>query len=360
MAPTKIAVLRANAIGDFVVSLPALEALRHTYPEAEIVLLAKEWHAAFLAGRPGPIDRVVVIPPYPGVNVEAGIPENREELEAFFDRMAAERFDMAVQMHGGGRYSNPFVLRLGARLAAGSRTPDAAPLDRWVPYMRWQHEVLRYLEVVSLLGAAGPVLEPRLTVTRSDLDECCSAVPELSRPIALLHPGTTEPERRWPSEKFARVGDALAATGAQVLVSGDEEDGPIAEAVLSAMEAEAQNLAGRLGLGGLAGLLSRASVVVANDTGPLHLAQAVGAATVGLYSAFNLMTYGPLTRLRHRPAISWRIERPECNRHAAGLSCEWCASLISDITVEEVRSSALDLLQHPVPAVVQPAGGLRS
>jgi ADP-heptose:LPS heptosyltransferase len=58
----RIAVLRANALGDFIFALPALEALRAAYPQAEIVLLAKKWHATFLQGRPGPVDRVVVVP----------------------------------------------------------------------------------------------------------------------------------------------------------------------------------------------------------------------------------------------------------------------------------------------------------
>ena len=59
----KIAVLRVNALGDFIVALPAIEALRAAYPEAEIVLLAGAWHAAFLRGRPGPVYPVVVLPP---------------------------------------------------------------------------------------------------------------------------------------------------------------------------------------------------------------------------------------------------------------------------------------------------------
>lgn len=60
----RIAVLRANVLGDFIFALPALEALRAAYPQAEIVLLAKKWHATFLQGRPGPVDRVVAVPPF--------------------------------------------------------------------------------------------------------------------------------------------------------------------------------------------------------------------------------------------------------------------------------------------------------
>ena len=80
----KIAVLRANALGDFIFALPALEVLRVAYPEAEIVLLAKKWHANFLANRPGPVDRVIVVPVSKGVNEEPGLMENLEEQEQFF------------------------------------------------------------------------------------------------------------------------------------------------------------------------------------------------------------------------------------------------------------------------------------
>src|SRR5256886_2793542 len=179
----RIAVLRANALGDFIFALPALEALRAAYPQAEIVLLAKKWHAAFLQGRPGPVDRVVAVPPYPGVSEEPGTPGTRHslecsaELEQFFEAMARERFDLAIQIHGGGRYSNPFLLRLGARLTVGLKTPDAAPLDRWVPYLYFQSEVLRYLEVVALVGATTRVLEPRIAVTAQDLAEAERVVP---------------------------------------------------------------------------------------------------------------------------------------------------------------------------------------
>ena len=102
----KIAVLRANGLGDFIFALPALEALRAAYPQAEIVLLAKAWHAAFLNDRPGPVDRVIVIPPYRGVSLDSNdsnIAEDPAAQKLFFACMHRERFDLAIQMHGGGR-----------------------------------------------------------------------------------------------------------------------------------------------------------------------------------------------------------------------------------------------------------------
>ncbi|MDQ3841277.1 MAG: glycosyltransferase family 9 protein, partial [Actinomycetota bacterium] len=112
----KIALLRAGGIGDFIFTLPALAALRAAYPEAEITLLGTAWHEELLSGRPGPPERAIEVPPSTGVNgPDTGVVEDEEELERFFARMREERFDLALQMHGGGGYSNPFVQRLGAR-----------------------------------------------------------------------------------------------------------------------------------------------------------------------------------------------------------------------------------------------------
>lgn len=342
----KIAVVRANAIGDFIFSLPALAALRATYPEAEIVLLAKAWHAAFLKGRPAPVDRVVVVPPYGGVSENPGYPEDASEIEAFFAAMRRERFDIAIQMHGGGRYSNPFTLRLGARLTIGTKTPNAASPDRWMPYIYFQPEILRYLELVSLIGASPVTLEPCLAVTSDDLKESIEVVPEQSEPLVALHPGAGDPRRRWSPARFAAVGDALADEGARVVVIGTTGERDIDEAVVNAMHANAQNLCDRLSLGGLAGLLSRCRLVVSNDSGPLHLAGAVGAATVGLYWCFNLVNAGPITRTRHRSTHSWRLACPVCGLNCIYHNCGHRVSFIDDIPTEEVVSAALDLFHN--------------
>ncbi|MBX6313693.1 MAG: glycosyltransferase family 9 protein [Isosphaeraceae bacterium] len=342
----KIAVLRANALGDFLFAMPALEALHAAYREAEIVLLGQHWHAQFLAGRPGPVDRVVVVPYGRGIyDPPPGMAEDAEAQERFFDAMTRERFDLAVQLHGGGRHSNPFMLRLGARLTVGLKAPEAPPLDRWVPYIYFQSEILRYLEAVALVGARTDRLEPRLTVLESDLAESRRVVPETEVPLVVLHPGASDPQRRWPPEKFAAVGDALAAAGAHVLVTGIPREQPLVEAVLGAMRAEAQSLCGALSLGGLAGLLARCRVVVSNDTGPLHVAAAVGTATVGIYWCGNLITAGPLSRTRHRPAISWRLECPRCGRNCLEGNCRHPESFVADVATEEVIASALELLE---------------
>lgn len=339
-----IAVLRANAIGDFLLALPALDALRAAYPTAEIVLLGKRWHRDFLTGRPGPVDRVVVVPPSRGVNDVAGADEDSAELERFFAAMRRERFDLALQLHGGGRNSNPFVLRLGARVTAGLKSPDAPPLDRWMPYIYFQHETMRYLEAVALVGAVPTTLEARLAVTDADRAESYVVYPGGGRPIAAIHPGASDPTRRWPATKFAAVGDALAQAGAEVVVTGTPDEAEVVAAVVDAMRAPATDLCGRLSLSGLTGLLARSAVLVANDSGPRHLAQAVGTPTAAVYWCFNLVNASPLTRTRHRLFVSWRLDCPVCGEDRSRDSCRHQESFVAGIPVEDMAAAALELL----------------
>lgn len=352
----KIAVLRCNAIGDFIFSLPALNALRFTYPEAEIVLLGLDWHAEFLRGRSGPVDRVEVVPLARGVSASETADEDPAELDRFFRKMVDEHFDIAIQMYGGGRYSNPFIRRLGARLAVGLKSPDAEPLDRWVPYNFYQLEIFRNLEVVSLVGARWSVLEPRLPVDQRDLDEAEQQVPSDGVPLAVLHPGAGDARRRWPTDKFAAVGNALAWAGAHVAVIGTERERDLVEHVIQQMATGAINLCNKLSLGGLAGLLSRAAVVVSNDSGPLHLASAVGAATVGIYWCGNMITAGQVSRSRHRPAISWRLHCPVCGLNCTRSACDHSVSFVSDVSQEEVIASALELIS----VAEQPLGAFQA
>ena len=120
-----IAVLRANGIGDLMFALPALDAIRAAYPAAHVALLATPWHEAFWAERPGPIDEVMVVPISRGVREEPDRTSDAADLEDFFARARARRFDLAIQLHGGGAHSNPFVARLGARTTAGLRAAGA-------------------------------------------------------------------------------------------------------------------------------------------------------------------------------------------------------------------------------------------
>jgi ADP-heptose:LPS heptosyltransferase len=269
---------------------------------------------------------------------------NDQQCARFVQRMRRERFDMALQMHGGGRNSNPLVLALGARVTAGLRAREAPALDRSVPYEYYQHEVLRLLEVVALVGAAGCGIEPRLAVTASDRVEAAAVLGSVDRPVVALVPGAGDGRRRWRPEGFAVVGDAAAGAGAAVVVVGSDGDRPVADRIRRSMSSPALDLTGRLSLRGLVGVLEAVSVVVGNDTGPLHLAEAVGTTTVGVYWCGNVINAAPSTRTRHRVLLSWRLRCPVCGVDCTEAECPHEASFVADVADGDVVAAALDLL----------------
>jgi len=340
-----IVVLRANGIGDFVVAIPALEALRAAYPDARITYLGLPWHPELLEGRPGPWDAVDVVPPYP--NMIAGGAVDDARIDDFFRRHRGEHYDLAVQLHGGGGNSNPFMERFGARITAGARDNDAPPLDRWVRYSYYQHEVLRFLEVVALVGAAPVTVEPRLALTAADVRHAETALPISAQPLVVLHPGASDPRRRWPAESFAELARALGERGCRVAVVGHGPDDARAGARIAELS-DAVDLVGELDMKGMTGVLARARLVIANDSGPRHLGAALGTPTVGVYWVGNVINAGPLLRGRHRVAVSFRNTCPLCGMDQAALGSQRCPhddSFVADVTVDEVLAHAADLLE---------------
>ncbi|MCC3278627.1 glycosyltransferase family 9 protein [Arthrobacter sp. zg-Y40] len=335
----KIAVLRGGGLGDLMFALPAVEALAAAYPQASITLLGTALHAALLADRPGPVDRVEILPAAPGIS--AG-PEDRRGTGAFLSRMRQEDFELAVQVHGGGRNSNPFLLGLGARHTVGTRTPDAAALERNIPYIYYQHEIFRALEVVGLAGAVPVSMEPQLPVLPHEAARARTMLLP-GRKLVTLHAGATDPRRRWPASCFAEVAVRAVERGCQVLVVGDGADRDLAGLVVELALADAgpqapvRSVAGDLDIGTLAGLLQASSVLVGNDSGPRHLAQAVGTPTVGIYWFGNVINAGAIGRSRHRVHMSWVSACPVCKADVTqvGWTAERCEH--NDSFVAEVR-----------------------
>jgi ADP-heptose:LPS heptosyltransferase len=350
----RIAVLRGGGLGDLMFAMPAVDALAAAYPEAEITLLGTPLHAALLAARPGPVHRTEVLPYAPGIRPGHGDPAARA---AFFASMRARSFDLAVQVHGGGRNSNPFLLELGAAHTVGTRTPDAVPLERTIPYVYYQHEVMRALEVAGLAGAVPISLEPQLEVLPVEEEKAAGYLAP-GRDLVTLHPGATDPRRRWPASAFAAVAARAAADGCRVLVVGDDGDRDVAEQIVALSQAAAgpgadvDSVAGKLDIGTLAAVLKASAVMVGNDSGPRHLAQAVGTPTVGIYWFGNVINAGALGRTRHRVHMSWVSACPVCGADVTqvGWTAERCPhddSFVAAVDPDAVYADVAELLTAP-------------
>lgn len=340
----KIAVLRANALGDFIVTLPALKAIRTAYPDAEIVLLAKPWHKEFLVAGRTPVNRVIIVPVKKGIRTEPNKAEDQEEINNFLLKMQSEQFDVVFNFQGNGVSANPFIKQFAAKVTAGLTSAESEKLDFSLDYYYYQSEVVRYLEVAQLIGAAVQDFEPEIKVLESDEQEVNKFLRALSKPMIVLHVVAADIRRMWPIENYIKLAEELNQKDFEIVFTGSDEDRIAVGEIINKMNFAPINACGNFSLGGLAALLSHAALMIAADTGPLHLARAVGVLTIGFYWAPNLINWGPITRRSHRPLISWRMACPLCGivpndpypfePHTD--VCDHKVSFVQDITAEQV------------------------
>jgi ADP-heptose:LPS heptosyltransferase len=295
----KLAIFRGLYLGDLVAATGALRALRRGYPEAEITLVSLPWASALTPHLPH-VDRLLPYPGVPGLDGGGG----EEDREKFLARARAERFDLAVNMHGRGPVSTRLVLRFGARRAAGfaGEAGDDA-LDVKVPWDTEAHESRKLLLLAEKVGGvptdssdAGPELRVRVEDDR----RAQALLPSGPRkPLALVHPGASVPEKRWPGEAFGRVARGLLWHGYAVAVTGSSGEKELARRV-TGFAPGALNLGGRTDLSTLVALVARADALVANDTGPAHLAYALKTPSVTIFGpSTDMERWGPLNRKRH-------------------------------------------------------------
>ena len=302
MRVAKLAVFRGLYLGDLVAATPALRALRRGYPGAEISLVSLPWATALTPHLPH-VDRLL---PYPGApGLDGG--GNEQDLEAFLVRMRAERFDLAVNMHGRGPTSTRLVARFGARRTAsfvGDKDSVISALDVAVPWDAEAHESHKLLLLAEKAGgvttsALGDA-EPELCVREEDYRQAGALLPDdLGKPLALVHPGASVPEKRWPGEAFGRVAEGLVRQSYTVAVTGSAAEKRLTHRV-SEVATGSLDLGGETGLSTLIALVARADVLISNDTGPAHLAYALKTPSVTLFGpSTDAGRWGPLNQERH-------------------------------------------------------------
>lgn len=294
-----IAVLRALYLGDLLCALPALRALRGTFPAARITLIGLPW-ATDLATRLPWIDDVVAFPGYPG------LPELPYEAGATAEFLAATRaagYDLAIQLHGDGRVSNSCVADLGARLTLGYRRAPDTRLTLSLPYRDDEHEVRRWLRLVAAIGAGPDDMRLVFPYSRSEGQRAAAMLrtaPDRAGPLVGLHPGAKAVARRWPPARFAELADALVEQSrARIVLTGSNAECATTAAVRAAMRAPALDLAGATDLGTFAALVAQLDLLVTNDTGASHLASATGTRSVVLFGPTRPAQWAPLDSDRH-------------------------------------------------------------
>jgi ADP-heptose:LPS heptosyltransferase len=261
----------------------------------------------------------------------------------FLQQMQAEQFDLAIQMHGSGVYSNPFTLMLGARVTAGFvREGDSAGcLDAALPMPSNMNEVRRVLALTTFLGASPQGEETEFPLWAEDIAAAQALLASVQPPLIGLHPAAREATKRWASERFAIAGTVLQQQyGGTVVILGGLEELPLTESIAHKIAPSCLNLAGKTSLAVLGGVISQLSVLVTNDSGPAHIAYALGIPTVTLFGGTDPTVWGPLRNDRHRVLVHNVPCRP-CDYGVCpvGYTC------LENLTVEQVVESVAAVIR---------------
>jgi ADP-heptose:LPS heptosyltransferase len=302
LAPRRVAVLRALKLGDLLCAVPAFRALRAAWPDADLILVGLPWARSFAERYACYLSGFREFPGYPGLPERA---PDVARIPSFLADLQAERFDLAVQLHGSGPFVNPLTVLFGARRTAGFYLPgDYCPdPELFLPWPARGLEVRRLLRLVAHLGLAvcGEHLEfPLWAEDYRALAEIPGARELRAGEYVCLHPGASVHERCWPAERFAAVGRALAGRGWPLVLTGSSTEASLTAAVARGVSGPVLDLAGRTDLGTLAALLSRARLLICNDTGVSHVAAALRVPSVILSTGDNPARWAPADGRRHR------------------------------------------------------------
>lgn len=297
----RIAIFRALNLGDLLCTIPAIRALRASYPQAHINLIGLPWMADFATRFSHYFDGFVS---FPGT---AGLPEQPVDLDAFTHFLHRERaadYDLVLQMHGKGSVTNPVIAMIADRHMAGYYEPGeyCPDSETFMPYPEGLPEIERHLALMQFLGipARGRGIEFPISPTElAEADALLHAEGLDDGAYICIHPGARDIRRWWAPRKFAQVADALAEKGYAIVFTGTVEERKAVEHVREKMSARSINLAGKTELGVLGALVSRASLLVSNDTGVSHVAAATGTRSVVIFLASDPERWAPLNRELH-------------------------------------------------------------
>lgn len=295
----KLLVRVPNWIGDAVMSVAALRELRRFHPDATISLLARPWVAGLLEGQ-GLADEIIQLPARPGL------------LQRFFR--------LPARLHGFDRallLQNAFSGALAVWLARiperhGYRTDGRGFLltRRAVPNSKrlGRHQVFHYLDLLYQCGLSpvdylnSPRFQPdiRLKALAAGRETASrllrEAGPEAGRRRVAINPGAFYgPAKRWFPGRYADLADRLIERqGVDVLLVGSVGERPLAEEIASKMAATPRILTGRTDLPGLMAVLADCALMITNDSGPMHLAAALGTPQIALFGSTDEVATGPL------------------------------------------------------------------
>jgi len=324
--PKRILVVKLDHIGDVLLATPVFSNLRLAYPHVELHALTGTWSRVILENHPD-VDKVLTYnsPSF----CRSGQPTSIKETFQLYRQLRTQKYDLLIELRGDFRIACFSLLDVTPKRInrASLQITNRLGSQRFSS----THETIRNLDVLELAGIPTPIHKTTFAVSKEDENWASDFIfaQEMNSKIALIgiHPGSPIPLKRWIPERYAELGDWLIKQKhAQVVFVGVKDEIPIIEKIQNLMEEESTNIAGKTTIPQLASMLKKCKLFVGNDSGPMHLAAAVGSPTIGLYGPGDPTRFGPVGD--KCKTIRKKLDCPPCSDNTCRFGEEGCMSKI--------------------------------
>ncbi len=325
----RIAVIRLGAMGDIVLATAAVAALARRFPGAAIDFICKRDFAGLLEHDP----RLARVIPFDHRGRHRGL----RGLLLFLHGLSRERYDCVVDLQANGRSrAIARCLRAGRRLEWPKLGLRRRMMICGVGREAGGEPVIeRYLRALAPLGTAAA--HPRLHAAPD------RTVTLPRRPFIAIAPGAHWPTKRWPAERFSELIARIGNAKWDIVLVGGEDDRETCDLIAAGSAFPVHDLSGRLSLAQLAGALSQAALLVCNDTGVMHVAEAVNTPVIALFGP-TVRQFGFAPWRRESAVIERSLPCRPCSLHGSKRCPRGHFRCLRDITAEEVHAAIRPLL----------------
>ena len=352
--PRSVLLVRPDHLGDVLFTVPALRHLRRTWPEAHVTMLVGPWSRAVADGIPY-LDEVITCP-FPWFSRKA----RRWPLEPYWllrgaaRRLAIHGFDLSIVMRFDHWWGAWLTQLAGISHRWSYDGAEVSPFQtRTVPYVSGRHEVLQNLTLVEAATGFPSAPGDRHLEFRPSAEEILSAGDLLAEEgvqhddtLVCVHPGTGAPVKLWRNEAWAEVIESLVREhGLRVVVTGGPGETELVADLTERLSVSVVNLVGRTHLGQLASILERCRLVLGVDSGPMHLAVAMGTPTVHLFGPVDARLFGPWGDPQRHLILTSDRECIPCNRLDYTVSELGAHPCVREIAVEPVVAAIRQVLR---------------
>ena len=345
-APVEILIVKLSAIGDVVHALAFLDVLHQNFPRAKIDWVVEEGAQGIIEGHPAIRWVILSKRKFWGRRLvqDRRFGQVFQEILFFMKELRHDRYDVVIDLQGLLKSGALVGLSRGNRKVGMTGAREGASLFLKEPPVRvnyHQHAIDRYLEVAGYLGCRWDRWDNRIPVSVTDqraIDQLLEGDGYRGGDLLAINPMAKWKTKLWEPELFADLGDRILQDfSCQIVFTGSKDDHPVIENILSMMKNKPFNFAGRTSLKELACLYGRCRVLVTTDTGPMHMAAAMGCSVVALFGPTSPLRTGPYGS-KHRVMTSGAACSP-CFKKTCD---EW--SCMRDITVDSVYDAVKAVL----------------